>query len=376
MNIIKIIIKDIKHNLRNRGAMILMVLFPIVLMSILGLALSGVFEGEKINLNTKVIYSSIGKGNLETAFEDFESSLKNMGVEFLKTNNEDEGIKSVKDAAYSAYIKIDENANKLTLYKNNRFDFSAGLIESSLGSFVDKYNLYYEISKVNPAALNEIISSKTNLELVKTVGLEKNRTPRAKDYYAVTMLTLIILYSSMTASYGITKERVRKTYNRVLISPIKRYEFFIGKLFGSGLLTIFQMIVVISFSKYVLNAYLGENMLTFGLIIFSEIIMAVSLGQGIAFLVKNETAVSGLLNAIIPIMVLLGGGYFPLEQFGSNILTTVAKISPLKWINDALFKVIYGNDYSKVLPAILINLAVAVAFLLAASIKYREEKVS
>jgi ABC-2 type transport system permease protein len=180
----------------------------------------------------------------------------------------------------------------------------------------------------------------------------------------------------MTASYGITKERVRKTYNRVLISPIKRYEFFIGKLFGSIILTIIQMIVVILFSKYVLNAYLGENMLIFGLIILAEIIMAVSLGQGIAFLVKNETAVSGLLNAIIPIMVLLGGGYFPLEQFGSNILTTVAKISPLKWINDALFKVIYANDYSRVLQAIFINLIVAVAFLMAASIKYREEKVS
>ncbi|MFL0245958.1 ABC transporter permease [Candidatus Clostridium stratigraminis] len=376
MNIIKIIIKDIKHNLRNRGAMILMVLFPIVLMSILGLALSGVFEGEKINFNTKVIYSSTGIGNLEKAFEGFESSLKNMGVQFLKINNEEDGIKSVKDAAYNAYIKIDEKENKLTLYKNNRFDFSAGLIESSLSSFVDRYNLYYEISKVNPAALNEIVSSKTNSELVKTVGLEKNRAPRAKDYYAVTMLTLIILYSSMTASYGIIKERVRKTYNRVLISPIKRYEFFIGKLFGSVILTIFQMIVVVLFSKYVLNAYLGENMLIFGLIILSEIIMAVSLGQGIAFLVKNETAANGLLNAIIPIIVLLGGGYFPLEQFGSNILTTIAQISPLKWINDALFNVIYSNDYSKVLLAILINLMVAVVFLMAASIKYREEKVS
>jgi len=376
MNIIKIVIKDIKHNLKNKRAMMMMVLFPIVLMSILGIALSGVFEGEKINLNTKVIYSSTGNGNLQKAFEGFEGRLKNIGVQFLKTDSEHEGINSVKNAAYSAYIKIDESANKLTFYKNDRFDFSAGLVESALGSFVEKYNLYYEIGKVNPAALNEIVSSKTNSELVKTVGLEKKREPRAKDYYAVTMLTLIILYSSMTASYAITNERIRKTYNRVLISPLKRHEFFIGKLLGSVLLTLLQMLIVILFSKYVLNAYLGDNLLIYGVIILSEIIMAVSLGQGAAFLMKNDTAVNGLLNSIIPIIVLLGGGYFPLEQFNSNILTTIAKISPVKWINDALFKVIYGNDYSKVLPAILVNLTVALIFLMLASIKYREEKVS
>jgi ABC-2 type transport system permease protein len=376
MNIIKIMTKDIKHNLRNKRAMMMMVLFPIALMSILGMSLSGVFEGTKINLNTKVIYSNTGSGSLEKAFEDFSGSLKDIGVKFVKTDSEEEGISSVKNTTYSAYIKIDENENKLVLYKNDRFNFSAGLIENALGSFIEKYNLYNEVGKVKPSALNEIISSKTNTELVKTVGLEKKREPRAKDYYAITMLTLIIMYSTMTASYAITNERVRKTYNRIFMSPTKRQEYFIGKLLGSVLVTTIQIIIVILFSKYVLKAYLGDNLLVFSILVLSEIIMAVSLGQGAAFLMKNDAAVSGLLNGIVPFMVLLGGGYFPLEQFESNILITIAKISPLKWINGALFKVIYSNDYSQVVPAVAINITVAVIFVILASFKYRGETVA
>lgn len=376
MNIIKIMTKDIKHNLRNKRAMMMMVLFPIALMSILGMSLSGVFEGTKINLNTKVMYSNTGSGSLEKAFEDFSGSLKDIGVKFVKTDSEEEGISSVKNTTYSAYIKIDENENKLVLYKNDRFNFSAGLIENALGSFIEKYNLYNEVGKVKPSALNEIISSKTNTELVKTVGLEKKREPRAKDYYAITMLTLIIMYSTLTASYAITNERVRKTYNRILMSPTKRQEYFIGKLLGSVLVTTIQIIIVILFSKYVLKAYLGDNLLVFSILVLSEIIMAVSLGQGAAFLMKNDAAVSGLLNGIVPFMVLLGGGYFPLEQFESNILIIIAKISPLKWINGALLKVIYSNDYSQVVPAVAINITVAVIFVILASFKYRGETVA
>ncbi|MFZ3171347.1 MAG: hypothetical protein WA118_05145 [Carboxydocellales bacterium] len=47
--------------------------------------------------------------------------------------------------------------------------------------------------------------------------------------------------------------------------------------------------------------------------------MAVSLGLGLAFILKDEV-LTGILNLLIPIVVFLGGGYMPIDGLGKTIL--------------------------------------------------------
>lgn len=135
------------------------------------------------------------------------------------------------------------------------------------------------------------------------------------------------------------------------------------------------MLVVILFSKYVLNAYWGEHIWVVLLVLISEVLMTISLGAGTAFALKNEGAAMGILNTFIPVMVLLGGGYVPLEVMaqGGSFLYKLSDISPLKWINQSIFRVIYDNDFSLVPTAIMINLAVAAVFIMASSLLYKKE---
>ena len=83
----------------------------------------------------------------------------------------------------------------------------------------------------------------------------------------------------------------------------------------------------------------------------------------------------GILNTFIPVMVLLGGGYVPLEVMaqGGSFLYKLSDISPLKWINQSIFRVIYDNDFSLVPTAIMINLAAAAVFIMASSLLYKKE---
>jgi ABC-2 type transport system permease protein len=373
MNIIYISVKEIIQILRDKRAMIMMVLFPMLLMTILGIALSGAFEGSSINLNSKIIYTIKGEGELSKAFTSYMDGIKDMGIEFQGAKSEEEGLSSIKDATYSCYIKLDAGSNKLELYKNERYDFSANLIESTLRFFVDKFNVIYEISKVNPTKVNEL-SQNNQVDYVESLSLEKKSEPRAKDFYAITMMTLIIMYSSLTGAYSIIGEKTRKTKDRIFISPTKKYEFFMGKLTGTVIVTMLQMIVVILFSKFVLRANLGENILLVLAMVLVQIIMAISIGIGVAMLIDNEATVTSLLNTITPFTVFLGGGYIPLDQFGSSILNSLSKLSPLKWTNEALFKVIYASDYSLVNHAVIINLCVAFIFIVLASAKLRKSQ--
>lgn len=50
------------------------------------------------------------------------------------------------------------------------------------------------------------------------------------DYYALTMLTLILMYSSIAGVFAIKSETIARTLNRLLCSPVGKHEILIGKI--------------------------------------------------------------------------------------------------------------------------------------------------
>ncbi len=99
--------------------------------------------------------------------------------------------------------------------------------------------------------------------------------------------------------------------------------------------------------------------------------MAVSLGIGVAFMVRNER---GILNILVPLMAFFGGNYIQIEGLGKTMLL-VSNFSPVRWVNKAIFAVTYSNDYSSVAQAILINLGLAAIFVVVASFSFRKEAI-
>lgn len=372
MNILNVLIKEFKQNIRNWKANIMMVLFPIVLIMILGAAFTGQFDRTVKLGNIKVLYTAQSSKELNDSFKSFTADLgKNMGVSFREISDVNEGISSVKDTEYSCYIILSNNPEEFKIYKNARFNSDANLVESMVKSFASRYSAIAQIARSNHQVVGKILADNT-MDFVKTESLDRKRQPGSLDYYAVSMLSLILMYSSLTGFWAIKSEKNMRTGNRMLCSPISKYEVLTGKVLGSIAVTLLQASVVILFSKYVLKAYWGSDILTVLLVIAAESIMAISMGTGIAYLIKNDGAASGLLNSIIPVIVFLGGGYVPLSVMGEGI-AKFSDFSPVKWVNDAIFRVIYDSDYSHVLTAILINLAVAAGFIIISAMFSKKE---
>jgi ABC-2 type transport system permease protein len=354
--------------------MIIMIAFPIVLMWILGAAFSGVMGGDSLTFeNTKVAYSINGEGQRVQAFEEFIKEMEKFGIKPTRIQEYDKGINSVKETEYACYIYFNDKENKINLFKNERYDFEATFVEGVFQAFVQKYNVIAEIAKVNPTAVKEVLKEDSK-KYVQVKSIDRKKQPRAIDYYGITMTTLIIMYGSFAGAYGIKGEKTRKTGDRILTSPIKKYEFFVGKNIGAFVSLIFQLLIVIIFSRYALGVDWGTNPGIVFLIMASEAFMAIALGIGVAFIFKSEGAMSGVLNIMIPLMIFLGGGYVPLEQFNSEILFNVAMFSPVRWANNTIFKVIYGGNFSDVFTTIAINLIAATVCLTISALIFRKER--
>jgi len=378
MRILTIIAKEFKQNIRDFKANTMMVLFPIVLIAILGAAFSGVFSNTIDLGEVKVLYTDKVTQNkdFKGAFDTFQKGMYyELGIKFEETTDEAAGVTGIENSAYSAYLKITENPLQFELYKNDRRGFNADLLETALNGFIKTYDSMAAIYTTNPAALArpEITDFNNPANYVQTRSLNQKRQPGSLDYYAVTMMTLILLYASLTGLWAIRSEMEQKTAARMLCAPVRGYELLTGKVIGCISVTVVQGLAVILFSKLVLKAYWGENILPVAIVLLTYSIMTVSLGVAMAYVFKGAEAASGILNTIIPLLVFLGGGYVPLSVM-SGFITKIALISPVNWTNTALFKIIYDGDYSGMAGSIIINLSLSALFIMASAYLSRRGK--
>ena len=374
MNIISIIIKEIKHNFRDRKSMVMMILFPIALIVVISAAFSSSFSSS-IDIGTpKVLYSIEGSGVASDNFKTgFIEKGKDFKIEFTKMNDMDSAKKKLVSKEYDAIIEM-KSDNKIEFYKSNVESLRAGVVESILSTYVQEFNVIIDVCKVNPGIINSLIRDNNN-NYSTIISVNKSSQPSSLDYYTIAEIALIIMYAGMAGLFGIASEKNSKTRDRILISPVRKYEFLIGKTIGGVIGTILQIAIVILFSKYVLKANWGNDIFTVLLIFISQIIMAISIGVGLGFIFKNENVANGILNFMIPVIVFLGGSYMPVDGFGSKTFQAITYLSPVRWVNRSIFDVIYNNDYSKVPFAILINLGIAVIFLAISSLLFRKENV-
>lgn len=370
MNVFYIMLKEIKTILRSKSTVVMLILLPIMLMAILGFALSGTFDGTSDFGEVDIAYCCNDQGAMSQAFDKFIKSQENANIKFIEEPNINKGINAVKNAQYTTFLVIGQD--NLVLYKNSIDNTYSQIAQAILSAFVDSYNTKSAIAMNNPAAL-ESITSDPNYDFVDTVSLNKKKQPSSIDYYAVSMLTLIIMYSSITAATAISSERNRKTGTRMLTAPVKKYEILLAKFLGIIVAALVQSLIVFIFSKYILGAYWGNDIISTFAIITSEISFASALGVSVGFIVKNINAAEGLLQSFIPFIAFLGGAYVPLSIMNSNAIMQLSNISPLKWTNNAIFQIAFANDYSTMPKALAINLILAAGLIFISAHMFKKE---
>lgn len=375
MKILNIIIKDLKINLKNKRLMAIMIAFPIVLMFILGTTFKQASENGGSIGTIDVAYELVGDGEITEAFIQMKEELsKNEDIVFTEVEEDTEAIGAIKNGNYSCYIIINENDKEIKFYENERFNFKATFIETIMSTFVQRYNTIVEVAKVNPQMLAQIATDTgEDKEYVEIKSVNSNKTPNALDYYGVTMLTLIIMYSTMAGAYSVKGEKLKNTVGRLLISPANKMEIFTGSTLGAVVTTIIQMAIVFLFSKYILKVYWGEHIGAVLLIILSLIIMAVSMGIASGYMFKNDNAMEGFLNLIVPIMCFLGGAYVDVSGFDNPVFVGIAKLSPVKWANSSMFNIIYNNNFNYFTITIVINIGLAIIFMTLATLRFKRE---
>ena len=125
-------------------------------------------------------------------------------------------------------------------------------------------------------------------------------------------LLIQILIPMVTAS-AVVREKEQGTIEQLLVTPIRPYEFIIGKLVPYVLIGIFIALLIISTAHYLFAIPLRGNPLLLLALTFLFIVVCLGIGLVASTVAQNQQQASQIVLFLAPPSILLSGFIFPRE---------------------------------------------------------------
>ena len=374
MIVFKLVKKELMHFFKNKMDIVTMVIFPIVLILVMGTSLKGIMNVDTNIFKDEVVYYSIDSKN-NTYIKNFEiikSNLeKNYNIKFKLIEDIITAKENVNLEKSLAYISI--NNNGYEFYRNeNGENTSQKIFRNMFEQFLHKNSLVETISENNPNIVNY---KSINEQVIKLK--EENLNSNGVDsytYYTFAELVLIILYISSITSISLYKEKYLNTMSRMRICNISYLSILTSKVVLGIIIGIIQISVVFIVSRFMLNVNWGNNLGSIFLVLICLIIFSSILGVVTSVIFKDHKTSTSVCNILIIIMGLLGGSYMPISLITSSPITNlVAKISPTYWANISILSLSYGIKTIYPYISIIISIGLSAFLTLIGLIFYKNK---
>ncbi len=194
------------------------------------------------------------------------------------------------------------------------------------------------------------------------------------DYYGVTMMIFTALMIAITATNTFMEETVKRGNSRIVYAPVSKTEIYLSKLISTYILASISYSVILIVGQFVFNInFGGKNILYIMLLINIISLFGCSVGTMFCCILKSEEGANSVINIPIMVFVFFGGIFFPVASLG-KIVDTISYVSPVRWITECAFKVIYDNDFSIYLPTVIIGLVGSIICILICQITFKPEE--
>ena len=353
--------KEIIQFFKSKTNVIAMLIFPIVLIFVMGKSLDGLMSMDKNIFSGKIIYFNIedssGNKNLQPFYDFSVQFQKDTEAEFVENTNPEEAIKLVNKNEAICFINVCKDDIKY--FRNENGESTESKVFRNLYTqYMKKYIFIHSISKFEPQKVPQILNAQNNTR-VKSEGISYDEV-NSFTYCTFVELTLIILYISTITLTSMYKENTLHKMTRLETSSIKKINIMISKIALGIFIGIMQIIIIYITSTRLFGVNWGQNVIYIFMVLISFIIFSSVLGISISMIFSEEKTAYTFINMLIIVMGFLGGSYVPLCLVKSARITSfLCKLVPNYWVNTAILGLKYNVDTSYYISAINISLGSA-----------------
>lgn len=348
----------IRQNVRDTATTLgQMLIFPIVLIFILGMALKPLYGVDKLP-PTQVGYLNEDSGFLAGQVEEFVTSSE-IGAYLVvqKLESTSQGDELLREGDISAMIHIppDYSARALagekaeiSILGHPGRPFEVSLVETVMEAFTYGGNALQALAAmgVSQPQYRPALGSIDD-EPLAADGLK----PNAMAYYAVTMLVMIGMYGTMYGAFGMSENTRQPVGLRVKASPIRTGELYTGVVLANVATIFTGSLVIMAFTHFFYGVNWGSNLPLVLLIAFLNALLTIGLGTMAMMLIQDENRVSAVLNIFVVASTFLAGGYFKISLPRS--IGWVQYLSPNYLAQTAFFNTIYQGPKQQTLLILL-----------------------
>ena len=358
--------KEIIQFFKSETNVIAMLIFPIVLIFVMGKSLDGLMSMDKNIFSGKIIYFNIedssGNKNLQPFYDFSVQFQKDTEAEFVENTNPEEAIKLVNKNEAICFINVCKDDIKY--FRNENGESTESKVFRNLYTqYMKKYIFIHSISKFEPQKVPQILNTQNNTR-VKSEGISYDEV-NSFTYYTFVELTLIILYISTITLTSMYKENTLHKMTRLKTSGIKKINIIISKIVLGIFIGIMQIIIIYITSTKLFGVNWGQNVIYIFMVLISFIIFSSVLGISISMIFSEEKTAYTFINMLIIVMGFLGGSYVPLCLVKSARITSfLCELVPNYWVNTAILGLKYNVDTSYYISAINISLGSAVLMII------------
>ncbi|PFD87640.1 ABC transporter permease [Bacillus thuringiensis] len=202
-------------------------------------------------------------------------------------------------------------------------------------------------SSKNRAVL-QILQKSTEKNDVSIMKPEVNYLHGSKDFTMFDGLGPVLIgfftffFVFILSGVSFVRERLSGTLERLLSTPIKRWEIVVGYIIGFGIFAFIQSIIIVSFSAYILDLYVAGSIWLTLLITCMLSLTALTLGTFLSAYANNEFQMIQFIPLVIVPQIFFSG-LFPMESM-NKWLQMLGKLFPLTYGADAMRQVMIRNQ--------------------------------
>lgn len=346
--ILYIIQKEFKQIFRNKG--MLPIIFVLPLLQLIILSNTATFEVKNIkfsyidNDHSATSRALIDKFNSSTYFDvltDF-SSFKNAEAAMLQ--GEVDVVLEMPNHFQSDLLK--EKKATLGIHINAIDGAAAGVTNVYVLQVLQSFN------KQIKTELIQFDSVKTApVNIVSIPSFWYNETLNYKTFMVPGILVLLVTMITLFLSgMNIVREKEIGTLEQINVTPIKKSQFIIGKLFPFWIIGMSLLTIGLIIAKLVFNVpMLGSLLLMYG---YTSIYILVVLGIGLFISNFTDTQQQAMFIAwfFTVIFILMSGLFTPIESM-PKWAQTVTDFNPIKYFVEVMRMVMLkGASFMDILP--------------------------
>ncbi len=348
--------KDLRQRMRDRTALLVAIVVPLVLASIFGLIFHNAIGG-RVSFRFGLVDSDHGPA-AQAFTADALAPLERRGLITVKheptpvagrrdANQNKVSATFIIPAGFSTAVGHDGAAG-LRVLGSVDSTIGAEVAESIARSFAagaDTARLVAAATGATGMSRGLVGSLPTPISIAAVSA--QSRQLDAGTFYAAGMAVFFLFF---TVQFGITsllEERRDGTLGRMLVAPIHRNTVIVGKLLTSLVLGFVSMVVLAVATHFLLAAHWG-NVLGVLILIAAGVIAATAVMTLVATLARTPDQAQSWQTMVALVLGMLGGSFFPVSQAG-GLLAALSLATPQAWFLRGLENMAGGTGPGAVL---------------------------